>query len=106
MGLRARRGGVSRQAHYVSSPVHTARCLRREACTVDIEIGPTTGAGVFFPVSNAFALALLHESATRTLYSRPGVVWDTNPSPLEALGLEEILELSAIEGYEGASLLV
>ncbi|HSQ62497.1 MAG TPA: hypothetical protein VLM85_04760 [Polyangiaceae bacterium] len=84
----------------MSSPVHTGRCLRREGRVVEVELGPTTAAGVHFPVSRAFALALLHEAATCTMFSQPGVPWPRRaaPPPLEsALTFAEVLAMSSIE---------
>ena len=83
----------------MSSPVHTGRCLRREGRVVEIELGPTTAAGVHFPVSRAFALALLHETATCTVFARPGVPWPrrTEPPLASALTFAEVLAMSSIQ---------
>ena len=54
----------------MSSPVHTARCVRREGRVVDVEIGPTTATGVHFPFSPTFALGLLLET-TELVRPRP-----------------------------------
>lgn len=72
----------------MSSPVHTALCVRRDGKIVDIEIGPTTATDVHFPVSPTFGLALLHESAAWSRRTR---------APLASvITFEEMIELSSI----------
>ena len=56
----------------MSSPLHAATCVGRSNCIVDIELAPTPAIGAHFPLSDFFALALLHESASSTVYTSPG----------------------------------
>lgn len=69
----------------MSSPVHTARCVRRAGRVVDIEIGPTTATGVHFPISPTFALGLLLE-ATELVRPKPPLA--------SVISFEEMIELS------------
>jgi hypothetical protein len=83
----------------VSSPVHSARCLARDARRVEIELGPTGACGAHFPLSRFFALAVLHESATVPLFRTPGVLWRlATPPPLaSALTWDDVHDLSCVD---------
>lgn len=80
----------------MSSPIHSARCVRREDRAVEIELAPTGASGPHFPVSEFFAFALLHEAATDLVYSAPGqVVRRTSSLPIAALATgEELIDLA------------
>jgi hypothetical protein len=73
--------------------------VARAGRTVDIELGPTGACGAHFPTSPFYALALLHEAATTTLYREPGRVWKRPASPplAQALTWDDVHALSCID---------
>jgi hypothetical protein len=55
------------QLRAVSSPIHAARCAKRDATSVDVQLTPTPASGAQFPFSRFFGLWLLDDVAGRYL---------------------------------------
>lgn len=84
----------------MSSPIHAARCAKRDATSVDVQLTPTPASGAQFPFSRFFGLWLLHEAATSVVYRGGKPLW-RSAAPAGALaGALDHAELAELTDTE------
>jgi hypothetical protein len=92
----------------MSSPLHTAVCRRREGVLVEIELEPTGAIDPHFQLSDFYAFAILHESASARAIPEGTTPTRFPPELRGALAGEadpiEMIDMSSVDSPERRAL--